>query len=144
MVILGGYGPPGGLLRIPIFLTSILVFCVLQVYAESSRVTIERDDGVHLPGAFFLPRDPGDGAIPGVVVVGGAGGIKLVQYRSYCQRLADRSYAVLLIDGSNFPQWLTPGADTARTRGLVRYFFPPEFAAIAGTLNVPVFRGVKA
>jgi dienelactone hydrolase len=113
-VILAGYGPLGELLRIPVFLTLIVVFCFLKVHAEPISVTIKQGGGDSLPGAFFLPRNSNDGKMPGVVVVGGAGGIKLVQYRSYCQRLADRSYAVLLIDGSNFPQSLTPGPDTWR------------------------------
>jgi dienelactone hydrolase len=42
------------------------------------------------------------------------GGLKLDQYHSYCRKLADRNFAVLLIDATNFPQYLTPGHDTWR------------------------------
>jgi dienelactone hydrolase len=95
-------------------LACMLVLSVVNVHGEQAGVTIQLRDGGQLPAYFFLPNDSSKKPLPAVVVAAGAGGPKLIQYRSYCRKLADKAYAVLLIDGSNFPQSLTPGPGSWR------------------------------
>ncbi len=97
-----------------VVLAWILVLSVVNVRGEPDNVAIQLRNGGQLPGYFFLPNNCLEKPLPAVVVVAGAGGDKLIQYRSYCQKLADAAYAVLLIDGANFPHSLTPGPDTWR------------------------------
>ncbi len=99
---------------ISVVLAWMLVFGVSNVRAEPDRVTIQLRDGGQMPGYFFLPTDSPEKHLPAVVVAAGAGGHKLIQYHSYCRKLAEKAYAVLLIDGANFPQSLTPGPKTWR------------------------------
>ena len=99
---------------IPILLTWILVLSVSHVAGAPARVSVQLRNGGQLAAYLFLPKDSGEKPLPAVVVAASAGGDKLIQYHTYCQRLADEAYAVLLIDGSNFPQFLTPGPDTWR------------------------------
>jgi dienelactone hydrolase len=93
-----------------------LVFALVSITSamgETSRIDIPLSDGSTLPALLFA-TDPSIQGRPGVVVAANAGGLKLLQYHTYCQRLAERDFLVLLIDASNFPESLTPGPDTWR------------------------------
>jgi dienelactone hydrolase len=98
------------------YILLILVFAVSAsvVSAEEHEVTVHVPEGTDLPGCYFCPNDTGTSPLPAVVVAAGAGGVKLTQYKAYCRKLARRGFVALLVDGSNFPQSLTPGADTWR------------------------------
>ena len=94
----------------------ILAFavCASGIRAEERAVMVHGPEGTDMPGYFFCPRNSGTNPLPAVVVAAGAGGVKLTQYREYCRKLASRDFVALLVDGSNFPQSLTPGAETWR------------------------------
>ena len=66
-------------------------------------------DGGTLPAYCFLPQHGVKSRIPGVVVGVGVGSQVFVQYHTYCQNLADRDFAVVLIDPSNYPESLSSG-----------------------------------
>jgi dienelactone hydrolase len=61
-----------------------------------------------MPAYFFLPRHGVWGPLPGVVVGVGVGSQEIPQYQDHCQHLADRNFAVVLIDPSNYPEELVP------------------------------------
>jgi dienelactone hydrolase len=91
----------------------VLAWCTGAI-GGTRRVDISLPDGGTLPAFLFTSGDNLPQARPGVVVASNAGGAKLLQYHEYCRKLAARSYVVLLIDASNFPESLTPGPDTWR------------------------------
>ncbi len=97
-----------------VFFVLVFALCASGVRAEERVVRIPVPDGTDLPGYFFCPEKSDASQLPAVVVAAGAGGVKLTQYRAYCRKLASRDFVTLLVDGSNFPQSLTPGADTWR------------------------------
>lgn len=72
------------------------------------RVEIPLPDGGKLPAYFFLPQTGVDHPLPGVVVAVGVGSQLIPQYHDHCQHLADRNFAVILIDPSNYPESLVP------------------------------------
>lgn len=76
----------------------------------SLRVEIPLEKDSRLPAYLFFPRTGLRGPVPGVVVGVGVGGTKIAQYHEHCQLLADRNYVVALIDPSNYPEDMTPGA----------------------------------
>jgi len=80
----------------------------------ATRIDIPLPDGGTLPALLFTTGDTSVQARPGVVIAAGAGGAKLIQYHTYCRKLAERNFVVLLIDAANFPESLTPGPDTWR------------------------------
>lgn len=82
--------------------------------ADKKAVNVVLPDGETLNGLTFSPGPEVPNRWPAVLVAANAGGIKLVQYHTYCQRLADYGFAVLLVDASGYPEWLTPGGDTWR------------------------------
>jgi dienelactone hydrolase len=101
------------------FLSALLLALTLSAvfstcaHSGTARIQIPLSDGGFLPAFVFTP-DTSSRCCPGVVVAGNAGGVNLVQYHTYCQKLAERNYVALLIDGSNFPESLAPGPDTWR------------------------------
>jgi dienelactone hydrolase len=101
-----------------IFFLSLVVFQVatwcLVSHAGKKAVGVRLPDGDVLPAFCFFPGEHVANPWPGVVVAANAGGAKLTQYHTYCHRLSDKGFAVLLIDASGYPEWLTPGADTWR------------------------------
>ncbi|MFH0959397.1 MAG: dienelactone hydrolase family protein [Pseudomonadota bacterium] len=99
------------ILAVLIFLT---VCWETSGWANDSQVTISLPDGDSMPGRYFRPEHSVHDPIPGILVAANVGGLKLDQYQSYCKKLANQNYAVLLIDATNFPQFLTPGHDTWR------------------------------
>ena len=80
----------------------------------TTRIDIPLPDSSTMPAILFTSGDTPSQARPGVVVAANAGGAKLLQYHTYCRKLAERNFVVLLIDASNIPEWLTPGPDTWR------------------------------
>jgi|GEM_PF-581453 len=96
-------------------LAAVLVLaCCLTSQAEQRPVEVPLGEGSLLPGICFFPDDRTANPWPGVVVAANAGGIKLTQYHTYCQRLSDKGFAVLLVDASGYPENLTPGKDSWR------------------------------
>lgn len=73
------------------------------------RVEIPLPNGSLLPAYCFFPSQGVRQPVPGVVVGVGVGGQKFIQYQLHCRWLADRGFAVVLIDPSNYPEALTPG-----------------------------------
>ncbi|MCA1960422.1 MAG: dienelactone hydrolase family protein [Desulfomonile sp.] len=76
------------------------------------RVEIPLSTGSLLPAYYFFPSNGVRRPVPGVVVGVGVGGQKFIQYQLHCRWLADRGFAVVLIDPSNYPEALTPGPYT--------------------------------
>lgn len=73
------------------------------------KVEIPLSDGSLLPAYYFFPTYGVRQPVPGVVVGVGVGGQKFIQYQLHCRWLADRGFAVVLIDPSNYPEALEPG-----------------------------------
>lgn len=92
----------------------LVVTCCLTSNAGEKAVGVPLPEGDLLLGFCFFPGEQVPNPWPGVVVAANAGGNKLTQYHTYCRRLAEKGFAVLLIDASGYPEWLTPGADTWR------------------------------
>lgn len=92
----------------------LVLACCLTCFAEQRAVQVPLGEGDVLPGLCFLPDDRTPNPWPGIVVAANAGGIKLTQYHTYCEKLADKGFAVLLVDASGYPESLTPGPDTWR------------------------------
>lgn len=98
-----------------IFLVPLLVVtCCSVSHAKNEAVGVRLPDGDVLPAFCFFPGEHLANPWPGVVVAANVGGNKLTQYHAYCRRLSEKGFAVLLIDASGSPAWLTPGADTWR------------------------------
>lgn len=96
-----------------------LAFILVLVWSTfvsggTTRIDIPLADGGTLPAVLFASGDGSPQARPAVIVAAAAGGAKLLQYHTYCRKLADRDFVVLLVDASNFPESLTPGAETWR------------------------------
>lgn len=95
----------------------ILVCCLTLFVGLSSsaalgygvKTAIPLPDGGTLPAYCFYPRHGIRGPLPGVVVGVGVGSQEILQYQDHCQNLADRNFAVVLIDPSNYPEGLVPG-----------------------------------
>jgi dienelactone hydrolase len=100
--------------RIFFLVPLLVVTCCLVSHAEKKAVGVRLPDGDVLPAFCFFPGEHVANPWPGVVVAANVGGNKLTQYHAYCHRLSDKGFAVLLIDASGSPEWLTPGADTWR------------------------------
>jgi dienelactone hydrolase len=66
-------------------------------------------DGGHLPGFGFLPDWHVKYPLPAVIVGAGVGSHLIPQYHDHCQHIANRGFAVVLIDPSNYPEALFPG-----------------------------------
>ena len=94
--------------------TLFVLACCFTSRAEKMAVGVLLAEGDVLPGFCFFPSEQVPNPWPGVVVAANAGGIKLAQFHTYCRKLADKGFAVLLIDASGYPEWLTPGTDTWR------------------------------
>jgi len=92
----------------------VVLACCLTSQAEKRAVAVPLGEGDALPGLCFFPDDRIANPWPGVVVAANAGGIKLTQYHTYCQKLSDEGFAVLLVDASGYPESLTPGKDSWR------------------------------
>lgn len=86
----------------------------LESHAEKEAVGVSLPDGDVLPAFCFFPGEHIANPWPGVVVAANVGGNRLTQYHAYCRRLSDNGFAVLLIDATGYPEWLTPGANTWR------------------------------
>lgn len=72
--------------------------------ADVSAVSIPLPSGERLPVRYFLPAEGSKTPLPGIIVAAPAGAAKYVQYHTYCSKLADRNYAVLLFDAANLPE----------------------------------------
>ncbi len=95
----------------------ILSFLNTNSYAGKFKTYIPLQNGKTLPAYCFLPDHPVKTRIPGVVVGVGVGSQVFLQYHVYCQNLANRNFAVIIIDPSNYPESLSPGP-IAWDRGL--------------------------
>lgn len=95
----------------------VLVMCLAAMFvvlpqpaaAHVFRVMLPLPDGNALPAFSFLPQQGVKCPLPGVVIAVGVGGHLIPQYHEHCQLLANRGYAVILIDPSNYPEELFPG-----------------------------------
>ncbi len=87
----------------------LIVVSCSSVFAQGMRVGVPLKDGNVMPGFFFLPRHAVQAPIPGVVVGVGVISQLIPQYHDHCRALADRNFAVLLIDPSNYPEQFFPG-----------------------------------
>jgi dienelactone hydrolase len=74
-----------------------------------ARVLIPMGKENPLPGYVFLPHQQLGRQLPAVIVGVGVGATKIYQYHDHCQNLADRGFAVILIDPSNYPESMVPG-----------------------------------
>ncbi len=93
-----------------------LVLFVLTIFATPdnssayyARVLIPIDKEKTLPGYVFLPQHKIQGQLPLVVAGAGVGATKIYQYHDHFQNLADRDFAVIFIDPSDYPESLAPG-----------------------------------
>jgi dienelactone hydrolase len=80
-----------------------------DAFAYYMRALIPLGKGHSLPGYIFLPQHKIRGPLPAVVAGVGVGATKIYQYHDHCQNLANRDFAVILIDPSNYPEDLAPG-----------------------------------
>ena len=80
-----------------------------NVFAGGFKTHIPLPDGGTLPAYCFLPQHGVKTQLPGIVVGVGVGSQVFVQYHVHCQNLADRNFAVILIDPSNYPESLSSG-----------------------------------
>lgn len=81
--------------------------------ANTLRVLLPMPTGGEpLPAFVFLPQQGATHPIPGVAVAVGVGGQLVPQYHAHCRQLANRGFAVILIDPSNYPEGLFPGPYT--------------------------------
>jgi dienelactone hydrolase len=90
-------------------LVSLLWLCPANAYGYGVKTPIPLPDGGTLSAYCFYPRCGIKGPLPGVVVGVGVGSQEIIQYQDHCQNLADRGFAVVLIDPSNYPLKLVPG-----------------------------------
>jgi dienelactone hydrolase len=91
----------------------VATWCLVS-HAGKKAVDVRLPGGDVLPAFCFFPGEHVANPWPGVVVAANVGGNKLTQYHAYCRRLSDEGFAVLLIDASGYPEWLTPEAGTWR------------------------------
>ncbi len=91
----------------------VATWCLVS-HAAKKAVDVRLPSGDVLPAFCFFPGEHVANPWPGVVVAANVGGKKLTQYHTYCQRLSDKGFAVLLIDATGYPEWLTPGVGTWR------------------------------
>lgn len=82
--------------------------------AEKYKVDSALDRGGILPAYCFAPDLPASRLLPAMVVAASAGGHNLLQYHTYCKKLSNRDFIVLLVDAANFPERLAPGPDSWR------------------------------
>lgn len=91
---------------------------VLALYtgcrAEKYKVDIALDRGGTLPAYCFAPELTASRLLPAMVVAASAGGLNLIQYHTYCEKVSNRNFFVLLVDAANFPERLAPAADSWR------------------------------
>ncbi|MFH0959283.1 MAG: dienelactone hydrolase family protein [Pseudomonadota bacterium] len=92
-----------------VLLTFLATATGTVAWAYYAKVEIPLDRKTNLPGFIFLPRCEFKGSLPAVVIGVGVGGTKILQYHDHCQCLADRGFVVLLIDPSNYPEFMAPG-----------------------------------
>lgn len=90
-------------------LTALCFFGPSTALGYSVRVHIPLPNGGRLPGFCFLPDCGVKHPLPGVIVGVGVGSHLIPQYHDHCQQLANRGFAVVLIDPSNYPESLFPG-----------------------------------
>jgi hypothetical protein len=99
-----------------LILAVCLVFFLFPGFASALgygvKTPIPLPDGGYLSAYCFYPRCGIRGPLPGVVVGVGVGSQEIIQYQDHCQNLADRGFAVVLIDPSNYPLQLVAGPDT--------------------------------
>jgi dienelactone hydrolase len=87
----------------------VAVICPTAGSANSFKTFIRLNDGGTLPVYCFLPQQGSKGPLPAVIVAAGVGAVKIAQYHEHCQLLANRNFAVVFIDPSNYPEELAPG-----------------------------------
>lgn len=80
--------------------------------ASSFRIEIAHPNGSRLPLYCFLPQQGIRSPMPAVICGVGVGGTQIPQYREHCQALANRNFFVVLVDPSNYPEWLAPSPES--------------------------------
>lgn len=80
--------------------------------ATEFRLEIGHPDGSRLPIYCFLPPQGFKSPLPAVICAVGVGGTLIPQYQVYCRALANRNFFVILVDPSNYPEWLAPSPDS--------------------------------
>ncbi len=91
----------------------VLATVVLEasnVFSYVSKLHLTQSDRKPRPAYLFLPLRPPEAPLPCVIVAVAVGSQEFLQYHVHCQSLADRGFAVLLIDPSNYPESLSPEA----------------------------------
>ena len=68
---------------------------------DRGTVFIPLAEGGKLPARYFLPGHDLKTSLPGIIVAAPAGAARYIQYQTYCSKLADHNYAVLLFDAAN-------------------------------------------
>jgi hypothetical protein len=96
-------------LFVALFVVTFSLSWSSSAFAHSFRVMLPLPDGSSLPAFAFLPQHGVSRPLPAVVVAVGVGGHLIPHYQEHCQLLANRDFAVVLIDPSNFPEELFPG-----------------------------------
>ncbi len=76
--------------------------------ATSFRLEIGHPDGSRLPIYCYLPQQGVRSPLAAVICAVGVGGTQIPQYQVFCQALANRNFFVVLMDPSNYPEWLAP------------------------------------
>ncbi len=99
--------------RIVVVLLALILFSLSISRSTLQHITLEFlipvDKDKTLPGYVFLPQHKVQHQLPLVVVGAGVGATKIYQYHDHCQNLADRDFAVIFIDPSDYPESLAPG-----------------------------------
>ncbi|MDQ7785396.1 MAG: dienelactone hydrolase family protein [Desulfomonilaceae bacterium] len=123
--------PAAGRVAVILAVLALLLW-PLPSSAGASRVLLPLpQDKKPLPAFVFVPQQGVNHPIPGVVVAVGVGGQMIPHYHEYCQLLANRGFAVILIDPSNYPEELVPGP----------YSWDRGLGYIRGSINQGVVAG---
>lgn len=102
-------------MRVPARFLSVLFVVVITAIlwptiglGQTFRIGIPLKDGKVLPAFLFLPSYGVKGRIPGIICGVGVGSQHILQYHDHCRHLAERNFAVILMDPSNYPEKLVP------------------------------------
>lgn len=95
--------------RLAIGACFILLLAWTGVSASTGfRLEVGHPDGSRLPIYCYLPQQGVRGPLATVICAVGVGGTQIPQYQVHCQALANRNFFVVLMDPSNYPEWLAP------------------------------------
>ncbi|MBI5248573.1 MAG: dienelactone hydrolase family protein [Desulfomonile tiedjei] len=93
-----------------LFVGVILAFLSTNCLAQTYRIEIPLKNGKTLPAFMFLPQSGVKGRLPAVICGVGVGSQQIPQYHEHCRFLAERNFAVILMDPSNYPENLFPAS----------------------------------